>query len=138
MKFIIYFAPIFVLLTACEKSNTYNGEIFDTHVHFAGDVPNQLKNFEKHKIVKAAISSSWSNQEKYRTNAKTEFLIGLMFPCSNGIVPYSGQTCFSKGEEFPDSSWVRQQLVDKKIDFLGEVLNEYYGISDSTGFQLFW
>jgi predicted TIM-barrel fold metal-dependent hydrolase len=54
-----------------------------------------------------------------------------MFPCPNGIVPYSGQKCFSDGSEFPDIDWVRKQILDKKIDFFGEVLNEYYGISPS-------
>lgn len=131
MKFITYIIATFIFLTSTEKPNKYEGPIFDTHLHSARDIKKQFDEFEKHKIVKGAVSSSWDNQEKYRTNAKTEFLIGLMFPCPNGIVPYSGQKCFSNGNEFPDINWVRQQIIDKKIDFLGEILNEYYGISPS-------
>lgn len=77
------------------------------------------------------MSTSWDYQEPYRTQEKTDFLIGLMFPCPNGIVPYSGQNCFTDGSEFPEIGWVRQQIIEKKIDFFGELLNEYYGISPS-------
>lgn len=129
MRLIIYILTYFLLLTSCEKSNKYEGQIFDTHLHFDTEINKQLDDLKKYNIVKGAISSSWDNQDKYRS--KTEFLIGIMFPCPNGIVPYSGQKCFADGSEFPDVNWVRQQILDKKIDFLGEVLNEYYGISPS-------
>jgi predicted TIM-barrel fold metal-dependent hydrolase len=46
-------------------------------------------------------------------------------------VPYSLQPCYSKGEEWPSVSWVEQQIKEGKIDFLGEVLSQYYGISSS-------
>jgi predicted TIM-barrel fold metal-dependent hydrolase len=52
-----------------------------------------------------------------------------MLPCPNGVVPYGGPKCFEDGKDFPDIGWVRQQLIDHKIDFFGELLNEYYGIS---------
>ena len=131
MKFLTCILSAVLFLTSCEKPNTYDGKIFDTHLHSARDITKQFDDLEKHKIVTGAVSSSWENQEKYRTNTKTKFLIGLMFPCPNGIVPYSGQKCFSNGSEFPEITWVRQQIVEHKIDFLGELLAEYYGISPS-------
>src|SRR5690606_32126158 len=129
MKLKIYIIVIVVFFSSCSKSEKYEGKIFDTHVHFTKDIDTQFDDFKKHKIIKGAVSSSWDNQENYRGVTETEFLIGLMFPCPNGIVPYSGQKCFSDGSEFPDVNWVKQQIADNKIDFLGEVLNEYYGIS---------
>src|SRR5688500_14715163 len=127
MRFIICLLAAFIYLTSCTKKNKYTGEIFDTHLHFAGDTNIQFNELEKYKIVKGAVSSSWDNQETYRSNNNTEFLTGLMVPCPNGIVPYSGQKCFSDGREFPDIKWVRKQIIDKKIDFLGETLNQYHG-----------
>lgn len=131
MKSIIYAASVAACLSSCTKSKNYEGDIFDTHLHASADTWKQLAGFEQHRIVRGAVSSSWDHMEAYRTVLKTDFLIGLMFPCPNGIVPYSGQKCYSNGEEYPDINWVRQQIVDKKIDYLGEVLNEYYGISPS-------
>ncbi|SDB50116.1 Amidohydrolase [Flavobacteriaceae bacterium MAR_2010_188] len=131
MKFIIYLLTTMLFLTSCEKKNKYDGDIFDTHLHATQDINKQFEELEKHGIVKGAVSSSWNNQQAYRISTKTKFLIGLMFPCPNGIVPYSGQKCFSDGREFPDINWVRKQILDNKIDFFGEILNEYYGISPS-------
>jgi predicted TIM-barrel fold metal-dependent hydrolase len=54
-----------------------------------------------------------------------------MFPCPNGKVPYSLQLCYDNGQEWPPLNWIEQQIKENKIDFLGEVLNEYYGISPS-------
>src|SRR5690606_34154299 len=31
----------------------------------------------------------------------------------------------------PDLQWVEQQIIDKKINFMGELLSQYYGISSS-------
>jgi predicted TIM-barrel fold metal-dependent hydrolase len=54
-----------------------------------------------------------------------------MFPCPNGKVPYSLQACYNNGEDWPPVDWVEQQIRDGKIDFLGEILSQYYGISSS-------
>jgi hypothetical protein len=139
MKTLIFIIAISAFLFSCDRDKVYVGEIFDTHLHFTGDLKKQLSELEKHNVVKGAISTSWENQEKYRTPDKTNFLIGLMFPCPNGIVPYSGQKCFSDGSEYPDIDWVRDQIVSRKVDFLGELLNEYQGISlsDSSMFPYY-
>lgn len=129
IRLISYLLTGWLFLTSCEKSNKYKGPIFDTHVHHDKEISKQLEDFRKYKVVKAAVSSSWDNLDVYRS--KTGLLIGLMFPCPGGIVPYSGQKCFSSGSEFPDIGWVRQQILDGKIDFMGEVLNEYHGTSPS-------
>jgi predicted TIM-barrel fold metal-dependent hydrolase len=54
-----------------------------------------------------------------------------MMPCPNGKVPYSQQKCFENGNSFPDVAWVEQMIQQKEIDYLGEILSQYYGISSS-------
>jgi hypothetical protein len=54
-----------------------------------------------------------------------------MFPCPSGKVPYSLQACFSDGKDWPDIKWVEGQIKGNNIDFMGEVLSQYYGISSS-------
>ena len=109
--------------------NNNPAKIFDVHLHEAKDMTKKFQDFKKYNIVRVAFSSSWDYTEKYRTETRVKMLLGLMFPCPNGIAPYSGQKCFKDGKDFPDVDWVRQQILDKKIDFLGELLNEYYGVS---------
>ena len=130
----IYLLNLFLLLLSCKQKENYQGKIFDAHLHFEEAIKNKeqkIKEFEDYNIVSGAISGPWNASEKYRSGTKIKLLFGLMFPCPDGIMPYGQGKCFEDGKEFPDIRWVRQQILDKKIDFLGELLNEYYGISPS-------
>jgi predicted TIM-barrel fold metal-dependent hydrolase len=86
--------------------------------------------------VEAAVTCSWNGQEPYRALKSIKFLYGMILPCPNGIVPYGGPKCFENGQDFPDINYVKQQMRDRKIDFLGELLNQYYGISMSDSIML--
>ena len=54
-----------------------------------------------------------------------------MLACPEGKVPYSLQYCFPNKEDFPNLEWVEQLIKENKIQFLGEILSQYYGISPS-------
>jgi hypothetical protein len=106
-------------------------KIFDVHLHGSSNVAAQLSALEKAGVYRAAISSSWEHQNSYRGASGIRLLYGLMFPCPNGKVPYSLQHCYSNGQHWPAIDWVETQIKAGKIDFLGEVLSQYYGISSS-------
>lgn len=106
-------------------------KVFDVHLHGSKDPSLQLQELQSAGVYKAAISTSWDLQHNYRSLSGTKLLFGLMFPCPNGKVPYSLQPCYNRGEDWPSVDWVEQQIKSRKIDFLGEVLSEYYGISPS-------
>ena len=120
---------IVLFLASDEQKTAVQQKIFDTHLHFKNDLSAHLQELEKYNIAKGAISGSWERAVQYHTGSKQKLLIGLMLPCPNGTVPYHGAKCFENGKEYPDTGWVRQQILDHKIDFFGELLNEYYGIS---------
>jgi hypothetical protein len=106
-------------------------KVFDVHLHGAKDIIGQMKSLQDARVYKAAISTSWEDQSTYRAQSKIPLLFGLLFPCPNGKVPYSLQACFSDGKEWPDIKWVEGQIKANNIDFFGEVLSQYYGISSS-------
>lgn len=54
-----------------------------------------------------------------------------MLACPNGKVPYSNEFCFEDYNDLPDIKWVEEQIREKQIDFIGEVLSQYDGISAS-------
>ena len=126
---------LFFLFTAICLSLSFNQKsgrkVFDVHIHGSKDIPNQLMELEQAGVYKAAISSSWNLQNSYRGKSDIHLLYGLMFPCPNAKVPYSHQLCYENGQEWPSPIWVEQQIKEGRIDFLGELLNEYYGISPS-------
>lgn len=105
--------------------------MFDVHIHGTKEMQIQLKQLDEAGVYKAAISTSWNLQDSYRAKTKIKLLFGLMFPCPNGKVPYSLQPCFEQGEDWPSLSWVELQIQEGKIDFFGEVLSQYYGITSS-------
>ncbi len=105
--------------------------IFDVHLHGDKAPQKQVSKLKSKGIKSIAVSTSWNNQQEYVTEKDLEILHGLMLPCPNGKVPYSLQQCFDDGKEWPDPDWVEKQVRSKKIDFIGEVLTQYHGISSS-------
>jgi hypothetical protein len=117
------------LLAACSEKKSRS--IFDVHLHGAEAPEKQISNLEANGVRIAALSSSWRLQQSYKSTDQLNILQGLMLPCPAGKVPYSLQSCFDDDREWPDLNWVEQQMVEKRIDFLGEVLTQYQGISSS-------
>ena len=130
MKSLLIFLAFLFGLTSLNWQKTPQ-KIFDVHLHGSKDPSLQMLTLQKAGVYKAAISTSWELQNSYRKIPNAHLLYGLMFPCPNGKVPYSLQPCFSMGEDWPSINWVEQQIKDGKIDYLGEILNQYYGISSS-------
>ncbi|GAA4431290.1 hypothetical protein GCM10023188_18670 [Pontibacter saemangeumensis] len=125
---------LFVLLSGMmllDRTESSSQKIFDVHLHGSEGPSSQVLALQEAGVYKAAISTSWDLQNRYRDFSNISLLYGLMFPCANGKVPYSLQSCFETGEEWPSISWVEQQIMEKRIDYFGEILNQYYGISPS-------
>ncbi|WP_332733293.1 serine hydrolase [Flavihumibacter sp.] len=119
------------LLLSWSLSQNLPPKVFDVHIHGAKDPVEQLASLQRAGVYAAAISSSWDLQQSYRAHKGPRLLQGLMLPCPLGKVPYSRQPCFSDGKDWPALAWIEQQIKEKKIDFIGEVLSQYYGISSS-------
>jgi hypothetical protein len=126
---LFFFVLMWVVFSCTDK--TAKQKIFDAHLHGHADVEKQTRNLIANGVHTIAVSTSWTQQQTYHTSDKLSVLHGLFVPCPNGKVPYSLQQCFENGKEWPDANWVEQQIREKKIDFIGEVLTQYYGISSS-------
>ena len=129
MKSFIFLFAIFCI--SCYSKPVSEQRIFDVHIHGSADIPAQLKALKQAGVYKAAVSTSWDLQKLYKDESAPDLLFGLMFPCPNGKVPYSLQPCYEDGKDWPSLEWVEQQIKNGSIDFLGEILSQYYGISSS-------
>lgn len=130
MKYTLLPACLFII-AACNGPETAKRKIFDVHLHGDRSPGQQVADLAAHGVETIAVSTSWQDQQRYRINTPVEVLHGLFVPCPNGKVPYSLQPCFDDNKEWPDISWVEQQVAEKKIHFIGEVLTQYHGISSS-------
>lgn len=124
-------ARSFVVLAGltCINKKAFSQKIFDVHLHGSKDPSSQMLTLQKAGVYKAAISTSWNLQNRYRNTSDIQLLYGLMLPCPSGKVPYSLQACYDTGKDWPTVEWVEEQIKHGKIDYFGEVLNQYYGIS---------
>ncbi len=115
------------------NSQQYEGAIIDVPVHASKEdrMNEKFSDIEKYKITKGAISGPWSLMEQVRARAKEKFLYELLFPCPNNFDYNQGVKCFENGSEYSDTLRVKKQIEEKKIDFFGELINQYYGISPS-------
>ena len=132
------FCPLFKSIIAAfflsglfSCSHQKQTRIFDVHLHGDPAPEKKLRNLEVNRVYAIAVSTSWPQQLDYVSSKELTVLRGLFVPCPNGIVPYSKQSCFEDGKEWPDIIWVEEQMKEKRIDFIGEVLTQYYGISSS-------
>jgi len=80
------------------------------------DIDSQLVDLIAAGVEIAALSTSCNLQTNNRNKSEIKILSGLMLPCPESRVPYSMQSCFDDGKEWPDLQWVEQQIIDKKID----------------------
>jgi len=129
IKIRLFILP-FLILSAI-GTDIFAQKIFNVHIHGDGNATQQLTKLKAAGVYKAALSTSWELQQSYRSTEKLALLQGLMLACPQGKVPYSGQQCFADQKDFPDVKWVEKLIIEKKIDFLGEVLSQYYGVSPS-------
>jgi len=128
-QFLITLVLMLVVISCRDRNNIV--KIFDVHLHSDKAPEKQLSNLSANGVYKIAVSTSWPLQQSYQSSDQLNVLRGLFVPCPNGIVPYSKQNCFEDGKEWPAIDWVEQQIKERKIDFIGEVLTQYYGISSS-------
>ena len=126
-------ALILIFILGCFLSPGTNDKrkIFDVHLHGTKDITKQMQLLKNAGVYKAAISTSWDLQNSYPDEPGMNLLFGLMIPCPDGKVPYSLQPCFDNGKDLPSLHWVEDEIKKGKIDFLGEILTQYYGISSS-------
>ena len=128
LRLFVFVYSWMIFLSCADKTEH---KIFDVHLHGEADPVKQLEELQTNGVGVIAVSTSWPQQQQYLSSEKLKILHGLMIPCPNGKVPYSLQTCFEDGKEWPEPAWVENQIKEKRIDFIGEVLAQYYGISES-------
>ncbi|WP_018630868.1 amidohydrolase family protein [Niabella aurantiaca] len=121
---------IIIFLSSCQERNDRR-KVFDVHLHGAAVPGQQLDALTANDVHAIAISTSWPQQQAYQSGPQINVLHGLLLPCPGGRVPYSRQPCFEDGREWPSVAWVERQIKAGRIDFIGEVLTQYQGISMS-------
>jgi amidohydrolase family protein len=60
---------------------------------------------------------------------KGQFLEALILPCIAGRSPFVPRPCWEGAADFPDTTWLREELRKGRIKALGEMAPQLFGIS---------
>ena len=80
-------------------------------------------------IVLGLVSGSVEISQEWQRLAPDKVIAGIIFPCDGGILANSGgRKCFKDGGVWPDIVWLRREIEEKRIGFLGEITTQYLGL----------
>ena len=105
--------------------------VIDMHVHSTIVTPaaiGQLDSLNVRYLFLAALAPDlrvWASVDTSR------YLPALIFPCEKGHAPITGRMCFDAPSEFPDTSWLRQEIEARRVRGFGELETQYVGMSPS-------
>ena len=66
---------------------------------------------------------AWQSVDRARA------LPSLALVCDHGCAPFGGDPCVATPTDFPDTSWLRQQIKAGRVGAFGELIPQYVGMS---------
>lgn len=102
--------------------------VIDVHIH-SGEPPSVVMARHDSLNVRFAVVSGLQTDVRIWSGIDTNrIFFALLFPCDRGRMPNSGRPCFDKGADFPDTTWLRAEVLAGRVRVLGEVVAEYLGM----------
>jgi imidazolonepropionase-like amidohydrolase len=106
--------------------------VIDMHQHSAQLTPKAYAQMGASNLRYVFLSSTTADLKAWAAEADPKrYLPALVFPCEAGRAPGpgAGRQCLDDASEFPDVTWLRQQIRAGRIKALGELAPQYMGIS---------
>src|SRR5262245_6684223 len=115
--------------------------VIDMHVHSTSGSPQE----QLARMHELNIRYIWLTglAPDFPTLAKAlpenQFLQGLILPCIAGRSPFVPRPCWEGTADFPDTTWLREELRAGRIKALGEMAPQLFGISPADSrFEPYW
>ncbi|MBA3670892.1 MAG: amidohydrolase family protein [Gemmatimonadaceae bacterium] len=103
--------------------------VIDVHVHSTTVSPSILSRYDSIGIRYFFLGTLANDLDTWSSVDTTRFVSGLIFPCDGGHAPITGRPCFSSMQEFPDTTWLREQIRSRRVRAFGEMSPQYMGLS---------
>ena len=130
-----------IVSTVSAQTASLHPPVIDMHVHGTNTIPVELMNRMKSLNIRYAFVANLAPEVSLWNSAMspTQFLSSLTFPCPDGQAPFVDRPCWGSSQEFPDTTWLRDQLRAGNIKGFGELLPELLGISpDDARLEPYW
>lgn len=135
-----YAALAFVVL-APMQAQIAAPPVIDMHVHGTNTSVDAIRSrFSKGNLRLVFLAGLASDIEAWNPAIEPGRLVtGLTFPCPGGKHIHTGRPCFPGTSDFPDLTWLRQEVIAKRIRALGEISLQYMGLApNDPRMEPFW
>ena len=115
--------------------------VIDMHVHGTNTSPTDLLNRMRSLNIRYVfVANLGPDLPEWNAAMNTgQYLPSLTLPCLRGRAPFVDRPCWEKPQEFPDETWLRNEVRAGHIKGFGELLPQYLGISpDDTRLEPYW
>ena len=105
--------------------------VIDMHVHSTNTSPEAVMERMTNRNVRFVFLSALSpDLPKWRSAIDSQRLLpSIGFPCPGGRAVITGRSCFGEAVDLPDLGWLRREIQAGRIKALGEVVQQYLGMS---------
>jgi imidazolonepropionase-like amidohydrolase len=116
--------------------------VIDIHIHSAQMSPEEFAETAAENVRYIFLSGVSTDLRAWATGAdQKRYLPSLVFPCDRGRAPgpNRGRTCFDSGTDFPDVSWLRDEIRSGRVRGLGELAPQYIGMTpNDSRLEPYW
>jgi uncharacterized protein len=130
-------------LVAQTADHRIHGPVIDAHWHSSiapGDLRTRGAIGKRREAIRAmdslgvqhvVVNGTPDGLAVWREELGNRAIPALLFPCEGGKTPNFGRRCFPGDAEFPDTAWLRAEIMAGRIKALGEITAQYLGIPPS-------
>jgi amidohydrolase family protein len=105
--------------------------VIDMHVHSTSGSPQEqlarMNELNIRYVWLAGLAPDFAVWAKALSEG--QFLQALILPCIAGRSPFVPRPCWEGAADFPDTTWLREELRKGRIKALGEMAPQLFGIS---------
>lgn len=115
---------------AAAQTAAHRQPVIDVHVHSTTTKPGALARLDSLGVRYVVLAGLAPDLRTWAAAAdSSRYLPALVFPCDGGRAAITGRPCFDGPMEFPDTSWVRDEIRSGRIRAFGEVMQQFLGLA---------
>ena len=122
--------------TATAQPSAERPPVIDMHAHSTTTTPAALARLDSLGVRFVFLGTLATDLPAWRGVDPARVLTALVFPCEGGRAVITGRACFETTAEFPDTTWLRAEIVAGRVRGFGELLPHDRGWADVYVFAL--